>query len=178
MNAKKVKTAIQVCGILGLMLIVITIAGCVQENCGTGKVHDTSANGSLSVFVHADTLRLLLIGNTEYYDKLIKRDIKNDDLLGDTVKAYFFMTGEHRNPGTQPTKNYEWNTDTLKVWFTFDGDSIQNGDCFTGDVLAKANCSPVPNNIDIDSIYIVKSNLKKIEIIQDWNEVNDPSNPR
>ncbi|NLD26222.1 MAG: hypothetical protein GX661_02555 [Acholeplasmataceae bacterium] len=178
MNTEKRKNMTRVLVILGLGLFVIVIAGCIQENCGTGKMYDTSANDSLSILVNTDTLRLFLIGSTEYFDKLIKYEIENDDLLGDTIKANFFMTGEHRQPGTHPTKNYEWNTDTLKVWFTFYDDSTQNGDCNSGQVLAKTNCSPIPNNIDIDSVYLLKSNLKEIEIIQDWNEVKDPDNPR
>jgi hypothetical protein len=178
MISENIKNMTRFFGILGLVLVTIVIAGCIQENCGTGKVYGTSANDSISVYVNTDTLRLFLIGSTEYFDMLIKYEIENDDLLGDTIKAYFFMTGEHRQPGTQPTKNYEWNTDTLKVWFTFYDDSTQNGDCNAGQVLAKTNCSPIPNNIDIDSVYILKSNLKEIDLIQDWNEVNDPDNPR
>ena len=178
MFTENIKNMKRVFGILGLSLFAVVIAGCIQENCGTGKVYGTSANDSISVYVNADTLRLFLIGSTEYFDKMIKYEIENNDFLGDTIKASFFMTGEHRQPGTKPTKNYEWNADTLKVWFTFYDDSIQDGDCNSGQVLAKTNCSPIPNNIDIDSVYILKSNLKEIDLIQDWDEVNDADNSR
>lgn len=161
-----------------VLVIVFFFFNCIQENCGTGKMYPTTANDSMSIQLNVDTMKLFITGNTSYYDKLIKSEIRNENSLADTIKIYFFMSGEHRMPGTQPKRNYEWLKDSLQVWFTFREDSLQNGDCPNGQVLAKTNCSPVPNNIDVDSILILKSQSKEIEIIEDWDEVNDPDNKR
>jgi hypothetical protein len=161
-----------------LLALLILYVNCIQENCGTGKMYHTSANDSLSIQLNIDTLKLLIKGNTLFYDMRLKYRVMGENSLDDTMKVYFCMSGEHRKPGTQPVKNYEWLNDTLMVWFTFDDDSLRNGDCSNGQVLAKTNCSPVPNYIDVDSFFVKKSDSKAIKIIQNWDDVNDPHNQR
>jgi hypothetical protein len=137
-----------------------------------GPLLNDSYVDTMAVLNMPDTLNMFVYQSITLLDKRLNVTYHHDSLLGDTIKFKFILSGNTRDLAQAPEKNFEWQNDTLRIWFDYPNYNGPKTDSIGQDrrVLYKSQYSPIPENVDIDSMIIWLSNRKEVCWTQDTSE--------
>jgi hypothetical protein len=169
MRAKKRKILMK-----KVFLLIVPLFGlsCFYNASDPGPLISDSYVDTMAVLIKPDTLNLFVYQSITLLDERLTVTYQRDSLLGDTIKFRFILSGETRDTSEKPEKYFEWRNDTLHIWFDYPHWNGPKTDSISHDrkVLYKSLYTPVPANVDIDTIKINLSNAKIVNWSQDTSE--------